>query len=68
MPKPKTRLQQQPTAPPPAPVDIRQLPVVNCALCDHPLPHQPGRAQDVLTQHYNDVHLDELTVAVPASR
>jgi hypothetical protein len=67
MPKPKTRLRDRQTAPGPAPVDTRQLPVVSCALCERPLPHQPGHAQDVLTQHYNNEHLDELTAAT-ASR
>ena len=69
MPKPKTKTRdlQAATAQNPAPVTRRQLPIVNCAICEQPLPHEPGHAQAVLTQHYNDAHLDELTGAA-ASR
>lgn len=53
MPKPKN--------PPASPVTVRQLPVVTCAVCEHPLPYEPGpgKAQAVLTDHYNREHLTE---------
>jgi hypothetical protein len=46
-----------------SPVTLTQLPTVNCALCGDPLPHQPGRANEVLTEHYNRKHLAEVTLA-----
>lgn len=57
-----SKLQQKQTRHPAAPVHTRQLPVVNCATCDHPLPHEPGpgNAEAVLTEHYNRQHLTEL--------
>ena len=67
MPKPKVKLHHQPTDPPPAPVETSRLPTVSCTLCPAQLPHRPGKAADVLTEHYNDRHLDELT-ATAASR
>lgn len=64
----KTKLKNQATAHPVAPVTVTVLPVVNCAECSHPLPHQPGpgNAEAALTAHYNDKHLDLATA--PASR
>lgn len=48
-----------PKKPPAGPVTVRRLPVVTCALCEHPLPHEPGpgQAQAALTDHYNREHL-----------
>lgn len=48
--------------PPAGPVTRRQLPIVTCAVCEHPLPYEPGpgNAQKVLTEHYNDAHLTEV--------
>jgi hypothetical protein len=60
MPKPKTKLRDQQTEP--------ELPTVSCTLCPAQLPHRPGQAANVLTKHYNDRHLDELTGAETASR
>ena len=56
------KLKQKQTRHPAAPVDIRHLPVVHCAECQHPLVYEPGpgNAQDVLTEHYNKEHLTEL--------
>lgn len=68
MPKPKTKLVNQQTAPPPAPVDVRQLPTVSCTLCPARLPHHPGQAAEVLTAHYNSEHLTELTQAGAPTR
>jgi hypothetical protein len=41
-----------------APVTVTRLPVVNCAECGKPLPHQPvpGAASQALTEHYNEAH------------
>lgn len=62
MPKVKVRLSDPATAPAPAPVTVRRIPVVNCSLCQRPLPHEegPGNAGRVLTEHYNKEHLAEL--------
>lgn len=62
-----TKLKDQQTAPPAQPVTRRQLPLVNCAQCDHPLPYEPGKgnAQRVLTEHYNKEHLDLATALAP---
>ena len=68
MPKPKTKLRDQRTEPEPQPVSLSQLPTVSCTLCPAQLPHRPGKAAEVLTEHYNDRHLDELTGAAAASR
>jgi hypothetical protein len=68
MPKAKTKLRDQQTEPEPQPVTTAQLPTVSCTLCPAQLPHRPGQAADVLTKHYNDRHLDELTEAATASR
>lgn len=53
---------KNPKTQPPQPVTVRQLPIVHCAQCQHPLPYEPGpgSAQEVLTEHYNREHLTEL--------
>jgi hypothetical protein len=38
------------------PVTITHLPVVRCAICQDTMAHQPGRANDALTAHYQRKH------------
>jgi hypothetical protein len=38
------------------PVTVRHLPVVRCEVCDHAIPHRPGKAGAVLTAHYERAH------------
>jgi hypothetical protein len=58
MAKAKKRLAQEKVRRGPAPVAVTRLPVVRCAECGRPLPHQPrpGAASDVLAGHYNAEH------------
>jgi hypothetical protein len=38
------------------PVTVTRLPVVRCGECGRPMPHQPGQASAVLTEHYRREH------------
>jgi hypothetical protein len=38
------------------PVTVTKMPVVRCDLCQETLAHVPGRAGDVLTDHYRRQH------------
>jgi hypothetical protein len=38
------------------PVTISQLPVVRCQVCKRTLAYQPGKASEVLTEHYRRTH------------
>jgi hypothetical protein len=38
------------------PVEVTQLPLVRCAVCQRTVAYRPGRASDVLTKHYLRVH------------
>jgi hypothetical protein len=40
------------------PVSVTQLPLVRCAVCGRTIAHQPGRASEVLTSHYEQAHAD----------
>jgi hypothetical protein len=39
-----------------ADVTVTRLPVVRCANCKQTMAHQPGKAQEVLTEHYRKKH------------
>jgi hypothetical protein len=43
------------------PVTVSRLPVTRCEICGRTLAHRPGKASDVLTQHYNRMHPEALT-------
>jgi hypothetical protein len=38
------------------PVTVTQLPVVRCQVCQRTVAHQPGKASEVLTEHYRREH------------
>jgi hypothetical protein len=38
------------------PVTVTQLPVVRCQVCQRTIAHQPGKASEVLTEHYRRAH------------
>jgi hypothetical protein len=42
------------------PVTVTRLPVTRCDICKRTMAHQPGQASQVLTEHYNREHPDEL--------
>jgi hypothetical protein len=42
------------------PVTVTHLPVVRCQVCQRTIAHQPGKASEVLTDHYRRSHPDKL--------
>jgi hypothetical protein len=42
------------------PVTVTHLPVVRCQVCQRTLAHQPGKASEVLTEHYRRSHPEKL--------
>jgi hypothetical protein len=38
------------------PVTVSQLPVIRCQICRRTVAHQPGKASEVLTEHYRRAH------------
>ena len=38
------------------PVTVTRLPVVRCQVCQRTIAHQPGKASEVLTEHYRRAH------------
>jgi hypothetical protein len=42
------------------PVTVTQLPVVRCQVCQRTIAHQPGKASEVLTDHYQRAHPEKL--------
>ena len=66
MPRSKKRLADQETTPETAPVATGRLPVVSCALCPawaRAYDPKETTGSEVLTGHYNDKHIEELTSA-----
>jgi hypothetical protein len=45
------------------PVTVSQLPVMRCQICHRTVAHQPGKASEVLTEHYRRAHPEELGLA-----
>ena len=42
------------------PVTVSHLPVARCQICDRTVAHQPGKASEVLTEHYRRAHPEAL--------
>jgi hypothetical protein len=42
------------------PVTVSRLPVVRCQICKRTMAHRPGKASDVLTEHYRQAHPEAL--------
>jgi hypothetical protein len=42
------------------PVTVTHLPVVRCQVCQRTIAHQPGKASEVLTDHYRRDHPEKL--------
>ncbi len=42
------------------PVTITQLPLARCQICHRTIAHQPGKASEVLTEHYRRIHPEQL--------
>ena len=42
------------------PVTVTHLPVTRCQICDRTVAHQPGKASEVLTEHYRRAHPETL--------
>lgn len=42
------------------PVTVTHLPVVRCQVCQQTIAHQPGKASEVLTDHYRRAHPEKL--------
>ena len=42
------------------PVTVSHLPVTRCQICDRTVAHQPGKASEVLTEHYRRAHPEAL--------
>jgi len=45
------------------PVTVSHLPVTRCQICHRTVAHQPGKASEVLTEHYQRVHPEALGLA-----
>jgi hypothetical protein len=50
------------------PVTVTRLPVTRCQICGRTLAYRPGKASDVLTEHYNRMHPDALNDASRSER
>jgi hypothetical protein len=42
------------------PVTVTQLPVMRCQVCKRTVAYRPGKASEVLTEHYRRVHPERL--------
>jgi hypothetical protein len=42
------------------PVTVTQMPVVRCQVYKRTIAHQPGKASEVLTDHYRRAHPEKL--------
>jgi hypothetical protein len=42
------------------PVTVTHLPVVRCQVCQQTIAHQPGKASEILTEHYRRAHPTKL--------
>ena len=42
------------------PVTVSQLPVMRCQICHRTVAYQPGKASEVLTEHYRRTHPEML--------
>ncbi|MGE5291607.1 MAG: hypothetical protein ACM3ML_31275 [Micromonosporaceae bacterium] len=42
------------------PVTITHLPVIRCQICHHTIAYRPGKASEVLTEHYHRAHPEAL--------
>jgi hypothetical protein len=38
------------------PVTVTRLPLVRCQICQQTVAHRPGKASEVLTEHYRRAH------------
>ncbi|HEV2451046.1 MAG TPA: hypothetical protein VGS62_03870 [Streptosporangiaceae bacterium] len=39
---------------------VSRLPVVRCQICKRTMAHRPGKASEVLTEHYRQAHPEAL--------
>ncbi len=46
------------------PVTVTHLPVTRCQICHRTVAYRPGKASDVLTEHYRRAHPE--TLGLPA--
>jgi hypothetical protein len=44
------------------PVTVTQLPVMRCQICHRTVAYRPGKASEVLTEHYQRAHPEALKV------
>ena len=42
------------------PVTVSQLPVMRCQICHRTIAYEPGKASEVLTEHYRRAHPEAL--------
>jgi hypothetical protein len=42
------------------PVTVTHLPVMRCQICQRTVAYRPGKASEVLTEHYRRVHPEAL--------
>jgi hypothetical protein len=42
------------------PVTVTQLPVMRCEICQRTVAYRPGKASEVLTEHYRRAHPEAL--------
>jgi hypothetical protein len=42
------------------PVTVTRLPTVRCQICERTIAHRPGKASEVLTEHYRQAHPEAL--------
>ena len=41
---------------------VTHLPVTRCQICHHTVAYRPGKASDVLTEHYRRAHPETLGI------
>jgi len=46
------------------PITVTHLPVTRCQICHRTVAYRPGKASDVLTEHYRRAHPE--TLGLPA--
>ena len=47
------------------PVTVSHLPVMRCQICHRTVAYRPGKASEVLTEHYHRAHPEALSVPSP---
>jgi hypothetical protein len=47
------------------PVTVTRLPTVRCQICERTIAHRPGKASEVLTEHYRQAHPEALGLTSP---